>query len=175
MLCISHNDYPPLINKSAGPPMSLCCVCKSWQKVASGLPMLWTAASVNTNSINQKQRKILPQFLDRWFSRSNELPLAFKFTSGNERHDKVMKTFTACITPFAHRFRHLDVDLFNLSAPLPTQTQLAYPDISWFTLQFPQLESAILRDISKSTVTWKHLFSPLHPPFGGFAWTTFHS
>ena len=28
MLCISHNDYPPLINKSAGPPMSLCCVCK---------------------------------------------------------------------------------------------------------------------------------------------------
>ena len=71
-----------------------------------------------------------------------------------------MKTFTACVTPFAHRFRHLDVDLFNLSAPLPTQTQLAYPDISWFTLRFPQLESAILRDIIE---VYSDLETPLFP------------
>ncbi|EDR01409.1 uncharacterized protein LACBIDRAFT_333264 [Laccaria bicolor S238N-H82] len=120
--------------------------------------MLWTAAAVSTNTINRKRRRKLPQLLDRWFSRSNfPLPLSFKFTSGNERHEKAMKTFTACITPFAHRFRHLDLDLLGFVCPIPTelqlstasqptQTQLNRPGILWSTLQFLQLESAIIRE-----------------------------
>ncbi|KIK03049.1 hypothetical protein K443DRAFT_5635 [Laccaria amethystina LaAM-08-1] len=156
MLCISLSDYPPLINKSAEPPISLCCVCKSWQKVASGLPGLWTAAFVNLETTSLGGRKKFPQLLNRWFSRSNRLPLSFKFTSENHHHEKVMETFTACVTPFVNRFCHLDVDVLNfvcsipvdlqLSAPQPTPMQNTYPDISWSTLQFPQLESAIIQN-----------------------------
>ena len=170
ILCISHIDYPPLISRSAEPPVSLCCVCKSWQKVACGLPRLWTAAFVCTEGINLEVRKELPHLLNRWFSRSNQLPLSFKITSENHRDDKMMKTFTACITPFAYRFRHLDVDFFNfvcsiptdlqLSASLPAQTQLTYPDISWSTLQFLQLRSAIIRD---NIDVYGDLETPLFP------------
>ena len=149
MLCVSHSDYPPLINRSAGPLISLCCICKSWQKVASGLPMLWTAASVYTNTINRKWQRKLPQLLDRWFSRSNPLPLYFKFTPEIYRHDKVMKVFTSCVTPFAHRFRHLDIDLLNFVC-----------SSSWSTLQFPQLESAIIRG---NIDVYDNLESPLFP------------
>jgi len=170
MLCISHSDYPPLINELAEPPISLCCVCKSWQKVASGFPGLWSAAFVCTDIINLNGWKKLPQILDRWFSRSNGLPLSFKFTSRNHVHEKVMGMFTAYITPFLHRFRHLDVDLLDfvcsipmdlqLSASQPTQMQTIYPDISWSTLQFPQLESAIIRD---NIDVYSHLETPLFP------------
>lgn len=81
-----------------------------------------------------------------------------------------METFTACITPFSHRFRHLDIDLLNfvcsiptdlqLSVSQPTQTQLTYPDISWSTLQFPQLESVIFRD---NIDVYSDLETPLFP------------
>ena len=80
-----------------------------------------------------------------------------------------METFAACITPFVHRFRHLDVNLLNffcsiptdlqLPAPQPTQTQNTYPDLSWSALQFPQLESAIIRnDIDVHIDLETHLF-----------------
>ncbi|EDR13944.1 uncharacterized protein LACBIDRAFT_321633 [Laccaria bicolor S238N-H82] len=152
ILCISYSDHPPLISRSTEPPISLCCVCKRWQKIASELPRLWTAALVCTESIKLEVLNELPQLLYSWFSRSNQLPLSLKFTSDDYN---VMNMFTACVAPFASRFCHLDVDLNNficssptdlqLSASQPTQTQLTHPDRSWSTLQFLQLESAIIR------------------------------
>ncbi|EDQ97995.1 uncharacterized protein LACBIDRAFT_296081, partial [Laccaria bicolor S238N-H82] len=175
ILCISHSDHPPLLSssRSTEPPILFCHVCKSWQKIASGLPRLWTAAFVCTEGIDLEVQKELPQLLNRWFSHSNQLPLSFKFTSEACHHDyDVMETFTACVTPFASRFCHLDFDLkhfvcsnptgtyLQLSASQPTQAQLSYPDILWSTLQFLQLESVIIRG---GVDVYADLETPLFP------------
>ena len=77
-----------------------------------------------------------------------------------------MKTFTACVTPFAHRFRHLDLDLRYFVCPIPTDLQLSASQptqmhsISWSTHQFLQLMSAIIRD---DIEVYNDLETPLFP------------
>ena len=122
MFCVSD------IKKSIGrfvrnkrTPIYLCCVCRSWRDVAFGSPGLWTTLSLNMRNVKPWQRKVLPDLLNQWFTRSHHLPLTFKFTGS---HPEALEALSGLILPYTHRFRHFDLpspDLVcqDLSASTP--------------------------------------------------------
>ena len=149
MFCVSD------IKKSIGrfvrnkrTPIYLCHVCRNWRDVAFGLPGLWTSLSLNMGNIKPWQRKILPDLLNQWFARSRHLPLTFKFTGSPS---EALEPLSGLIHPYAHRFRHFDFPSPDLVCQVPPESHSASSsplgDLSWSTLRFHELESAIIRDV----------------------------
>ena len=160
---------PPAIHVSAEPPTSLCRVCRSWQEVALGLPRLWTAICVDMNALPEgsEENKWLWESVHQWVVRASPFPLTFKFKFKHPSREspKLTTAFNAFVVPFAHRLRHLDIEAW-ISQRL------------WSDLQFPALETVILRGIvdvhDESTVLfpsapclrWVCVFIPVVPDHG---------
>lgn len=94
--------------------MSLCCICRSWRKVAYGLPGLWTSVSVDFDVIDLEELKILPYLLEQWYFRAGHHPLNFRFKS-NDRHHTDGRNVEHFVTSLSHRLRHLDIDSPNFN------------------------------------------------------------
>jgi hypothetical protein len=149
MFCVSD------IKKSIGrfernkrTPIYLCRVCRRWKDVAFDLPGLWTTLSLNMRNVKPWQRKILPDLLNQWFTRSRHLPLTFKFTGSPS---EALEPLSGLILPYAHRLRHFDFPSPDFVCQVPTESHSASTspvgDSSWSTLRFHELESAIIRDV----------------------------
>ena len=122
----------------------LCRVCRSWRDVAFGSPGLWTTLSLNMRNVKPWQRKILPDLLKQWFTRSRHLPLTFKFTGSPS---EALEPLSGLILPYAHRFRHFDFPSPDLVFQDLSASTSHLRDSSWSTLRFHELESAIIRDV----------------------------
>ena len=131
--------------------MSLCCVCRSWRKVAYGLSGLWTALSVDMDVIDLEELKILPYLFEQWCARASHHPLNFRFKSDDRRHKQTGEMLNTFITSLSHRLRHLDIDSPNFNWLIQPYFEMyggvgGSDDKPWSTLQFPKLKSAIIRD-----------------------------
>lgn len=153
MLSLPHGKSHLLINESTDPPMSLCCVCRSWRKVAFGLPGLWTSLFVDMDVIDVEKFKVLPYLFEQWCSRASHHPLDFTFKYDDRpRHNQTGDMLKTFITSQSHRLRHLDIDSPNFNWLIQPYFDMyggvgaSSDDKPWSTLQFPKLKSAIIRD-----------------------------